>query len=340
MAEFSYEADIAPMRGSYFTNPNLSDAERKQLQAGYMEKVAPYQEITNKTLGRILDAQNQELSFRRANIAFEEEKLKLQQERDFAQKYPDMAKQLGDALEGKDPNDQRIVVADLAVKNPAFFASKNGSALLSAVDAKISATVASQADNRAKANQVWSMAAQLGAPEIGKKVTAGEITPDEGAKQLAAYRQEIEALENKQKLSKEMADRAYKARAEYVDKTESLFNTIKYADGSSDSFDPNQIDINKGGAVPTAKPKPFAQPYRNALISRVITLSDLDPEQEAAVRKLPDNELHNLLGRRVEDNKKQLYRDIYNDTGNQSELIPTRRDLTKSDYLRQNFSAK
>ena len=337
MAEFSYEADIAPMRGSYFTNPNLSDAERKQLQTGYMEKVAPYQEITNKTLGRILDAQNQELSFRRANTAFEEEKLKLQQERDFAQKYPDMAKQLGDALEGKDPNDQRIVVADLAVKNPAFFASKNGSALLSAVDAKISATVASQADNRAKVNQVWSMSAQLGLPEIGEKVAAGEITPDEGAKQIAARRREIEALENQQKLSKEQAELAYKIRTDYIDRSESLFNTIKYADGSSDSFDPTKVDINKGGSTPTAKPKSFAEPYKNALINRIVNLSNLDPAQAEDLKRLPDNELHNLLGTRIDDNRTQLYREI---TGDWSKPVPTKTDLTKSDYLRQNFSAE
>jgi len=74
MAEFSYEADIAPMRGSYFSNSGLNDRERKQLQAGYMEKVAPYQEATNKTLERMLDIQNQELSFQRQKIELEKAK--------------------------------------------------------------------------------------------------------------------------------------------------------------------------------------------------------------------------------------------------------------------------
>jgi len=334
MAEFSYEADIAPMRGSYFTNPNLSDAERKQLQAGYMEKIAPYQEITNKTLGRILDAQNQELSFRRANIAFEDEKLKLQQERDFAQKYPDMANQLGAAMEGKDPNDQRIILSDLAVKNPAFFASKNGSALLSAYDAKIAAGVAAGAEDRAKKNQVWSMATQLGMPDIADEVSAGALSADAANYKISARKKELDALENQQKLSKEQSELAYKVRTDYIDKSESLFSNIKYADGSSDSFDPTKVDINKIGSAPTTKPKSFSEPYRNAIINRVINLSNLEPAQAEELKKLPDNELHNLLGVRIDDNRTQLYRDI---TGDRSKPVPTTRDLTKDDYLKTSW---
>jgi hypothetical protein len=335
MAEFSYEADIAPMRGSYFSNSNLNDRERKQLQAGYMEKVAPYQEVTNKTLERMLDVQNQEISFQRANLAFEDEKLKLQEARDAARLYPAISKQLEDAMEGKDPNDQRLLVSDIMMSNPTFFETKNGSALLTAVNSKISAGATAKAVGQAKVNQVWNMAAQLGMSDIADQVSAGVLTADAALGEISKRKKDADTLQAQQEIDSAKSEQAYKIRTDYIDRSESLFNTIKYADGSSDSFDPTKVDINKSGSMPTAKPKAFAQPYKNAIINRVINLSNLDPDQAEDLKNLPDNELHNLLGTRIDDNRTQLYRDI---TGDRSKPIPTKIDLKEDDYLKTSWN--
>jgi hypothetical protein len=335
MAEFSYEADIAPMRGSYFSNSNLNDRERKQLQAGYMEKVAPYQEVTNKTLERMLDVQNQELSFQRANIAFEDEKLKLQEARDAAKLYPAISKQLEDAMEGKDPNDQRLLVSDIMMSNPTFFETKNGSALLSAVNSKISAGATANAVEQAKVNQVWNMAAQRGMSDIADQVSAGGLTANAGLSEISKRINEAEALQAQQEAANAKSELAYKIRTDYIDRSESLFNTIKYGDGSSDSFENTLLGDNKNGSPTATKPKSFAAPYRNALINRVINLSNLDPAQVEEVKKLPDNELHNLLGVRIDDNRTQLYRDV---TGDLSKPIPTKTDLTIDDYQKKSWN--
>ena len=335
MAEFSYEADIAPMRGSYFSNSNLNDRERKQLQAGYMEKVAPYQEVTNKTLERMLDVQNQELSFQRANLAFEDEKLKLQEARDAARMYPAISKQLEDAMEGKDPNDQRLLVSDIMMSNPTFFETKNGSALLSAVNSKISAGATANAVGQAKVNQVWNMAAQLGMSDIADQVSAGVLTADAALGEISKRKKDADTLQAQQEIDSAKSEQAYKIRTDYIDRSESLFNTIKYADGSSDSIENIMSGSNKGGSTPITKPKAFAQTYKNALINRVINLSNLDPAQAEDLKNLPDNELHNLLGTRIDDNRTQLYRDI---TGDRSKPIPTKIDLKEDDYLKTSWN--
>jgi hypothetical protein len=335
MAEFSYEADIAPMRGSYFSNSNLNDRERKQLQAGYMEKVAPYQEATNKTLERMLDVQNQELSFQRANLAFEDEKLKLQEARDAARLYPAISKQLEDAMEGKDPNDQRLLVSDIMMSNPTFFETKNGSALLAAVNSKISAGATANAVGQAKVNQVWNMAAQLGMPDIADQVSSGSLTADAALSEISKRKKDADTLQAQQEIANAQSEQAYKIRTDYIDRSESLFNTIKYGDGSSDSFENTLLGGNENASPTATKPKSFAEPYRNALINRVINLSNLDPAQVEDVKKLPDNELHNLLGMRIDDNRTQLYRDI---TGDRSKPIPTKTDLTIDDYQKKSWN--
>ena len=338
MAEFSYETDIAPMRGSYFSDSNLNDRERKQLQAGYMQQIAPYQEASNKVLERMLDVQNQEISFQRANLAFEDEKLKLQEARDAARLYPAISKQLEDAMEGKDPNDQRLLVSDIMMSNPTFFETKNGSALLTAVNSKISAGATAKAVEQAKVNQVWNMAAQLGMSDIADQVSAGSLTAEAGLSELSKRREEAAALQAQQEIDSARAAQAYKLRTDYIERSERLFNTIKYADGSSDSYENTVVNGNKNNSGTAAKPKAFAQPYRNAIINKVIDLSNLEPAQVEDVKKLSDDELHNLLGTRIDDNWTQLYRDVYKDTGNQSSPIPTKKDLTKDDYLKNSWN--
>ena len=335
MAEFSYEADIAPMRGSYFSDSNLNDRERKQLQAGYMQQIAPYQEASNKVLERMLDVQNQEISFQRANLAFEDEKLKLQEARDAARLYPAISKQLEDAMEGKDPNDQRLLVSDIMMSNPTFFETKNGSALLTAVNSKISAGATANAVGQAKVNQVWNMAAQMGMSDIADQVSAGVLTADAALGEISKRKKDADTLQAQQEIDSARSEQAYKIRTDYIDRSESLFNTIKYADGSSDSFENTVLGGNEGGSTPTAKPKAFAQTYKNALINRVINLSNLDPAQAEDLKNLPDNELHNLLGTRIDDNRTQLYRDI---TGDRSKPIPTKIDLKEDDYLKTSWN--
>jgi len=335
MAEFSYETDIAPMRGSYFSDSSLKDRERKQLQADYMQRIAPFQEISNKTLERMLDVQNQELSFQRANLAFEDEKLKLREARDAATLYPAISKQLEDAMEGKDPNDQRLLVSDIMMSNPTFFETKNGSALLSAVNSKISAGATANAVEQAKINQVWNMAAQLGMPDVADQVTSGSLTANAGLSEISKRKKDADTLQAQQEAANAKLELAYKLRTDYIDRSESLFNTIKYGDGSSDSFENTLLGSNENASPTATKPKSFAAPYRNALINRVINLSNLDPAQVEEVKKLPDNELHNLLGVRIDDSRTQLYREI---TGDRSKPIPTKTDLTIDDYLKTSWN--
>lgn len=332
MAEFSYEADIAPMRGSYFTNPNLSDAERKQLQAGYMEKVAPYQEITNKTLGRILDAQNQELSFRRANIAFEDEKLKLQEARDAATKYPEIAAQLEEAMAGKKPEDQRLLVSDIMLKNSQFFGTANGSALGSAVNAKIAAGAAAEAEGRAKTNQVWNMAAQLGMPDIAEQVSSGGLDPDTALSQIAKRKKDEDTLEKQQKINTELDKDILKFQAGYIADDKQLYRNVKLVGGKDVPYGDSKAAGGSGSAQILPEGTKFTDTYRSNLIDGVSrytnkTVEELEKEYGSGER---DKELYDLFGKRIRDNETQLFRNMGR-LGYGTSPAATKIDLTEDD---------
>jgi hypothetical protein len=238
-------------------------------------------------------------------------------------------------MEGKDPNDQRLLVSDIMMSNPTFFETKNGSALLSAVNSKISAGATANAVGQAKVNQVWTMAAQLGMPDVADQVSSGSLTADAALSEISKRKKDADTLQAQQEAANAQFEQAYKIRTDYIDRSESLFNTIKYGDGSSDSFENTLLGGNENASPTATKPKSFAAPYRNALINRVINLSNLDPTQVEEVKKLPDNELHNLLGVRIDDNRTQLYRDI---TGDRSKPIPTKTDLTIDDYQKKSWN--
>jgi hypothetical protein len=332
MAEFSYEADIAPMRGSYFTNPNLSDAERKQLQAGYMEKIAPYQEVTNKTLGRILDAQNQELSFRRANIAFEEEKLKLQEARDAATKYPEIAKQLEEAMAGKKPEDQRLLVADVMMKNSQFFGTANGSALGSAVNAKIAASTAAEAEGRAKKNQVWSMATQLGMPDIADEVSNETLSADAANYKISKRKKDEDTLEQQQKIKTEIDKDLLKLQAGYVADDKQLYRNVKLVGGKDVPYDSSKAAGGSGSAQILPEGTKFTDTYRSNLIDGVSrytgkTFEELNKEYGDGTR---DKELYDLFGKRIRDNETQIFRTMGR-LGYGTSPAPTQIDLTVDD---------
>ena len=331
MAEFSYESDIAPMRGSYFSNANLNDRERRQLQSDYTQKIAPYQDITNKALDRMFDIQNQEISFRRANAAFEEEKLKLREAREASIKYPEISKQFEDAMLGKKSTDQRLLVADIEMQNPSFFATPNGNALLSAVKSKIAATATAEAVDQAKANQLWNMAAQLGMPDIAEKVSSGTLTSDDALNQIATRKKELDTLEKQREVNAKIADQAYKIQTDYIDRSESLYNTVRYADGSVQSYSGTPAEGGEGSYQSSTGPKQFAPTYKKAVIDRIVNLSRLSPDEIDKLNKLDDLQLHSLLGDRIQQNREELYRDVVNA---RADLTPTRKNERQDDKMK------
>jgi len=335
MAEFSYEADIAPMRGSFFSDSNLNDRERRQLQTDYMQKIAPYQEITNKTLERMIDVQNQDLAFKRANTAFEEEKLKLQEARDAAAMYPKISTQLEAAMSGKDPNDQRILVADVMMQHPTFFETKSGSALISAVNSKISAGATAKAAENAKTSQLWSMAAQMGMPDLAEKVNTGTLSNDDTLKQMIARKNELEKLEKQREESDKITKAEREAQEKNIARYDSMYRNVKVV-GKQDTFDGKNKTAVEGGEssleVLPSETK-FTDFYREDVIGAIADLSGLTVKQikeKAEKDKLSDVALRNILGERIKDNYTQLYRNI---GGTKGKPIPTDINVTENDYL-------
>jgi hypothetical protein len=342
MPDFSYESDIAPMRGSYFSDANLNDRERKQLQSGYMQKVAPYQEIANKSLERMLDLQSQEISFQRANTTFEQEKLKLQQDRDAAEKYPDIAAQLGAAMEGKDPNDQRILVADIAMKNPSFFQSQNGSALLTAVNSRISAGATAAAQGQAKTNQVWNMAAQMGAPDIASGLTDGSLSSDTALAELTKRKEAKEILEYEKQGALEQSEQIREMQIDYIKDADKLYGNVKIvgSDGTIGNYDNSKANGGSGSIQALPKDTVFVETYRNQVINKLAALSGSTAEEvRERIRKeeLSDADVHDLLGVRIEDNKTQLYRDV---TRKRNRPIPRTTSIERAAPIEKGFAVE
>jgi|694.fasta_scaffold146555_2 hypothetical protein len=341
MAEFSYESDIAPMRGTYFSNENLNDRERKQLQTDYLQKIAPYQDITNKTLDRMFDVQNQEISFRRANLAFEDEKLKLQEARDAATKYPEITKQLEDAMLGKKSVDQRLLVADIEMKNPSFFATPNGNALLSAVKSKISASATTEAVEQAKSNQLWNMAAQLGMPDIAEQVASGGINPDAALSEITKRKKEEDMLEKQQKINTQLNEDILKFQAGYIADDKKLYRNVKLVGGKEVNYSDSEAAGGSGSAQVLPENTKFTETYRANLIDGVSrytdkTVEELNKEYGDGTR---DKELYDLFGKRVRDNETQLFRSIGR-LGYGAAPAATKIDLTEDDRIKGSLNIK
>lgn len=321
------------MRGSYFSDSSLKDRERKQLQADYMQRIAPFQEISNKTLERMLDIQNQELSFQRANVAFEEEKMRLQEARDASKMYPVISKQLEDAMEGKRPDEQRLLVSDVLMSNPTFFETKSGNALLTAVNAKISALDKAEADSRAKTNQVWNMAAQLGMSDIAEQVSAGGLTIDDALSEISKRKEEAATLEAQQKMQVAYDAETFKFQVGVLNDDKRLYRSVKLEGNTAPNFGDSEAAGGSGSIIVLPEGTKFAETYRNNLIDGVsrytnLSVDELTKDYGAGDR---DIELYNLFGKRIRDNETQLFRNISGlERGN---IAPTTIDLSEDDEL-------
>ena len=325
------------MRGSYFSDSSLKDRERKQLQADYMQRIAPFQEISNKTLERMLDIQNQELSFQRANVAFEEEKMRLQEARDASKMYPVISKQLEDAMEGKRPDEQRLLVSDVLMSNPTFFETKSGNALLTAVNAKISALDKAESDSRAKTNQVWNMAAQLGMPDIAEQVSTGGLTVDSALSEISKRKRDADTLEEQQKTRAANYADALKFQMKYVDDDKRMYRNVKTEGNTTLNLGDSEAAGGSGSIIELPKGTKFAETYRNNLIDGVsrytnIPVEELTKEYGAGDR---DIELYNLFGKRIRDNETEIFRAV--SQLERVNIAPTTIDLSKDDKLATGF---
>jgi hypothetical protein len=188
MAEFSYESDIAPMRGSYFTDPSISSAERRQLTSRYASTIAPLQEASNKTLERALDIQNQEISFQRQKLDLEKSKEEAKFLLEANSRLGSLTASLGSILndKSKDTFGKAKDIVNLQIPNASLIArDPTTRALFDSALKRIDVDSTKETlQERKKADrlQLMTTAAQLGDTGLISKLAGSDMDDEERAR--------------------------------------------------------------------------------------------------------------------------------------------------------------
>jgi hypothetical protein len=320
MAEFSYEADIAPMRGSYFSGTSLSDAERKQLQAGYMEKVAPYQDVTNKTLERMLALQDQEINFQRQKIELEKSKEESRFLLDTNAKLGGLTASLGNILKdgskdsfGKAEDITNLQLANAAeiARNPTYRMVFDAAATRLGIDDKRKILEDKKEEDRL---QLMNSAATIGDSKLVKEMAGGLKGPQVDARVALAKgvkARDDRELESKTaleatKLLQKQSDDARQLDLQILSGYESSLRSMK----PPTMTDAEVVASIKNGELPSAEKigtKEFSE--MDALELKEI-LMDLNPSLEKDPKRLdsvPAMELYRMAFRGL-NRKRNRYR--------------------------------
>ena len=144
MDPFSFEQDVAPLRGSYFSTTGASGRQRtaveqRSLQQSYLRNTAPLQDraVNMLVTGQRLRMGEQALEQNRLQL--QEQRRQMKQQREFAAKLPEsMSALTGILTADADPGYKEQGLAEFAVRNPSFMANPAGADLFRSVISGIS----------------------------------------------------------------------------------------------------------------------------------------------------------------------------------------------------------
>lgn len=245
MAEFSYQADIAPLRSQFFPVTNVRAQDVRALNTDYLKNIAPLEQQSLKLLGEAQDdlrksAMMQDYETRREIQAqqLETMQFKFKQDKEQAQaemEAADLLSGLDDTLRAfDDPTDKQAAFLQFTADNPQVMKSAVGRTTMQLYGQAIASDRAAQQRQKDRMLDAAIRTKQFGVVEALNENT---ITPQAAAQQLGlglAAEKEAEAAQKEQKrLSETYAD-----MLEYR-KSPSLFTTK-----TNEKFDLSQLGTN------------------------------------------------------------------------------------------------
>lgn len=245
MAEFSYQADIAPLRSQFFPVTNVRAQDVRALNTDYLKNIAPLEQQSLKLLGEAQDdlrksAMMQDYETRREIQAqqLEAMQFKFQQDKENAIAEAEAAQALSaldDTLRAfDDPTDKQSALLQFAADTPQVMKSAVGRTTMQLYSQSIASDRAAKQRQQDRMADILIRAGQF---EAADQVSSGIMTAPDAAKRLGqavTAEKEAEAAKKEQKrLSETYAD-----MMEYR-KSPSLFTTK-----TNEKFDLSMLETN------------------------------------------------------------------------------------------------
>jgi len=145
MDPFSFEQDVAPLRGSYFSTSGASGRQRtaveqRSLQQNYLRNTAPLQDRAMNIAGQAqrLAAGQQAMEMNRLQLREQRDQMK--QQREFAARLPEsMSTLMGIMGADAEPEEKEQALMEFTLKNPKLLSNPVGADVFRSVVGGISA---------------------------------------------------------------------------------------------------------------------------------------------------------------------------------------------------------
>jgi hypothetical protein len=322
MATFDYASDIAPMKSSYFSDlssSRLSDREKSYLSQKYVAEVSPFLKAQNDTLSALSKSATEQLSFQRAMTDYQSESLKLQQERDAANKMGEFTSMLDEKFDsGAKPTDLLIDITKLQAKNPLLFKTAIGAATLDAYKARASALAS---DEREAKSMNYNLVQQLTPydPQMANDLASGIVSPDAARLKLVDYANKKAAEESKSKAEAERAEVGLNIQLDFIKDMRSQYNAPDYIGQAQADIGNSQLasEVAKKSGRPIPNTAPiaplpqsgalFKPTQRNVYVRNLAMLTGKD-QKEIESQYQNDLDLYKALGSKLDEQETVIYR--------------------------------
>jgi len=316
MATFDYASDIAPMKSSYFSDlssSRLSDREKSYLSQKYVAEVSPFLKAQNDTLSALSKSATEQLSFQRAMTDYQSESLKLQQERDAANKMGEFTSMLDEKFDsGTKPTDLLIDITKLQAKNPLLFKTAIGAATLDAYKARASALAS---DEREAKSMNYNLVQQLTPydPQMANDLASGIVSPDAARLKLVDYANKKAAEENKSKAEAERTEVGLKIQSDFIKDMRSQYNSPEYIGPAEQNWQNTTLGSETKNQTNVPQPplpeggKLYKPSQRSSYVRNLAMLTGKD-QKEIESQYQNDLDLYKALGSKLDEQETVIYR--------------------------------
>ena len=318
MASFDYASDIAPIKGNYFSDLSaspMSDREKSYLSQKYMTEISPVLKAQNENLASMNRAASEQLSFQRALTEFQSETLKLQQERDAADKIGGLTTMLEEKFNsGAKPTDLLIDLTKIQAQDPMMFKTSIGSATLDAYKARASALAA---DEREAKSMNYNLVQQLTPydPQMANDLASGKVTPEAARFKLVDLATKKSQREADAETKSKRSETALKIQSDFIKDIRAQYNAPEYVGTAEQEYATTKLGGEVGGKAPTAPPaqplpnsgKLFKPTQRSTYVRNLAMLTGKD-QKEVEKNFANDLDLYKALGNKLDEEDTAIYR--------------------------------
>ena len=303
---FSFQGDIAPMRGSFFQS-GLSSREGSYLAKKYGPNMDDMKDMLT-IQSRLAAIRNSDLAYQSNLEDLQNRRDKAARERDLESRIPDLISQV-QGIRGteEDPSTQAKKIAELQLQNPYLANTTLGSKVIAAASSSVNARAQEIAKRENKEKEERTKYMNTLKPYIetgGVDQVVGIIDADD-----VRTADEIEAL-NLAQYNRDRAqqigaqERGVKQRDAFIKKQDSLvtsgykaLDNIKYTNGEEG---PPISTANGSAAAPTLTPESRRD------LERVLARLEQKSLKEIRERKLADDDLQDALYERTYEAERSL----------------------------------